>query len=132
MTNIATWCLLVTALMPIVCAGIAKWGAIGRRTSDGGFDNNNPREWLARQEGWRQRANAAQANCFEAMPFFIGALLWAQLNGAAPARIEVLAVAFVLLRAAYVGLYVADRAGLRTVVWAAALGVNIALLFSGT
>ena len=33
------------------------------------------REWLARQSGWRARANAAQANCFEAIPFYIGAVI---------------------------------------------------------
>ena len=42
--TLALWCLLVAALLPIACAGIAKWGFQG-------FDNNNPREWLARQQG---------------------------------------------------------------------------------
>ena len=46
---------LVAGLMPMVCAGIAKAGAKG-------YDNHNPRAWLAKQEGYRARANAAQAN----------------------------------------------------------------------
>ncbi len=131
MTNLSTWCILIAALMPIVCAGIAKWGTFLKPPTQGGFDNNHPREWLARQQGWRQRANAAQANCFEALPFFIGALLWAQQIGVPQQRVDLLAVSFVLLRSAYVALYVLDRAALRTLVWAAALAVNIALLFSG-
>ena len=131
MTNISTWCLLIAAVMPIICAGIAKWGMFSKRPSDGGYDNSHPRDWLARQQDWRQRANAAQANCFEALPFFIGALLWAQLNGAAAQRIDLLAVVFVVLRAAYVLLYVVDRPSLRSGVWGAAFAVNIALLFSG-
>ncbi len=131
MTNISTWCLLTAAVMPIVCAGIAKWGAFSKPASEGGFDNKQPREWLARQEGWRLRANAAQANCFEALPFFIGALLLAQQIGAPQHRVDVLAVGFILLRCVYVALYLADRAGLRSLVWGAALAVNIALLFSG-
>jgi uncharacterized MAPEG superfamily protein len=131
MTNISTWCLLTAAVMPIVCAGIAKWGAFSKRASDGGYDNNHPREWLSRQQGWRLRANAAQANCFEALPFFIGALLLAQQMGAPQHRVDVLAVSFILLRSVYVALYLADRAGLRSLVWGAALAVNIALLFSG-
>ena len=131
MTNISTWCLLTAAVMPIVCAGIAKWGAFSKSASDGGYDNNHPREWLSRQQGWRLRANAAQANCFEALPFFIGALLWAQQIGAPQHRVDVLAVGFILLRCVYVALYLADRAGLRSLVWGAALAVNIALLFAG-
>ena len=57
--------LLVAGLMPMVCAGIAKAGAKG-------YDNHNPRAWLAKQEGYRARANAAQANCLEAFPYFCG------------------------------------------------------------
>lgn len=130
MTNISTWCLLIAALMPIVCAGIAKWGTFSKPRSEGGYDNHQPRDWLARQQGWRARANAAQANCFEVLPFFVGALLWAQLANASQHRMEVLAVGFVLLRVVYVALYLADRPGLRSAVWAAALAVNIALLFA--
>lgn len=131
MTNTSTWCILIAALMPIVCAGIAKWGAFSKSTSEGGFDNNQPREWLARQQGWRLRANAAQANCFEALPFFIGALLWALHTGASQPRVDLLAVSFIVLRGAYVALYVLDLAGIRSLVWVTALAVNIALLFSG-
>lgn len=130
MTHITTWCILMAALMPIVCAGIAKWGALSVPASEGGYDNNRPREWLARQQGWRLRANAAQANSFEALPFFIGALLWALHAGADPRRVELLAVSFVLLRCAYVALYVLDRATARSIVWIGALAVNIALLFA--
>jgi len=131
MTNVSTWCVLIAALMPIVCAGMAKWGAFSRPASEGGFDNRQPREWLARQQGWRLRANAAQANCFEALPFFIGALLWALHTGATQHRVDLLAASFVTLRCAYVALYVLDRAGIRSLVWVSALAVNIALLFSG-
>ena len=131
MKNVSTWCILVAALMPLVSAGIAKWGTFSKPPSEGGFDNHHPREWIARQQGWRQRANAAQANCFEALPFFIGALLWAQQIGAPQQRVDLLAVSFILLRSAYVALYVLDRAGLRSLVWIAALAVNVALLFSG-
>ncbi|MBX9717193.1 MAG: MAPEG family protein [Burkholderiaceae bacterium] len=132
MTNIGNWCLLIAALMPIVCAGIAKWGMFSRPPLEGGFDNRSPREWLSRQQGWRQRANAAQANCFEALPFFVGALLWAQQAGGSQQRIDLLALMFIVLRGVYVALYVADRAAPRTVVWVAAFAVNVALLFSGT
>lgn len=54
--------LLAAALLPLVPAIAAKAG--GRR-----YDNNDPRPWLAGQAGWRARANSAQANTFEALPF---------------------------------------------------------------
>ena len=125
--KIAQWCLLVACLLPIVCAGVAKWGTLGRPRSQGGYDNHDPRAWLARQQGYRARANAAQANSFEALPLFIAAVLVAQHAGVAAPTVDALAVAFVALRAAYIALYVADRAAARSLVWMAGVGVCVAL-----
>jgi uncharacterized MAPEG superfamily protein len=129
--TLAYWCVLIAALLPIVCAGIAKWGALTKPPQQGGFDNNNPRAWLASQTDWRARANAAQANSFEALPFFIGAVIIAHQLGAYQARLDVLAALFVVLRLVYILLYVANQASLRSVVWVLALGINIAILFAG-
>jgi uncharacterized MAPEG superfamily protein len=117
--------------MPIVCAGIAKGGTFSKPPAQGGYDNNAPREWLSRQQGWRQRANWAQSNCFEALPFFIGAVLIAQQAGASQMRVDALAVSFILLRCAYIASYLADKALARSVAFVAALAVNVALLLSG-
>src|SRR5256885_12572956 len=68
------------------------------RPGQRGFDNHEPRAWLAQQTGYQARANAAQANSFECLPFFIGALLVAWQLGAPSARVDGLAVAFVVLR----------------------------------
>jgi len=125
------WCVLIAALLPIVCAGIAKANAFGKPRALGGFDNSNPREWLLRQSDWRARANAAQANSFEALPFFVAAVLIAHQLGADQSRADGLAVAYIALRIAYIAAYVTDRASLRTLIWVAALGVNIAILFAG-
>jgi uncharacterized MAPEG superfamily protein len=105
--------LLVAGLMPVVCAGIAKSGFKG-------FDNSDPRAWLSRQTGFRARANAAQANCFEAFPFFAVGVVLALLTGVDPHVVDALCVFFVLMRVAYVFCYVADKAKLRTMVWSAA------------
>ncbi len=129
--TLAYWCVLVASLLPIVCAGIAKWGAMGRPTHDGGYDNDNPRVWLAQQTAWRARANAAQANSFEALPFFIGAVLIAHQLGANQGWVDALAVVYIALRLIYILLYVMGRANLRSLVWMLALGVNISLLFVG-
>ncbi|MBK7006991.1 MAG: MAPEG family protein [Burkholderiales bacterium] len=50
------------------CAGQNQ--RLGHSAQDGGYDNNNP-EWEAKLTGWQQRANAAQANGFGALPLFI-------------------------------------------------------------
>lgn len=129
--TLAYWCVLIAALLPIVCAGIAKWGMFTKPPQDGGFDNQHPRAWLASQTDWRARANAAQANSFEALPFFIGAVVIAHQLGAYQARLDVLAALFVVLRLVYILLYVANQASLRSVVWLLGLGLNIAILFAG-
>ncbi|OYY62700.1 MAG: hypothetical protein B7Y51_08195 [Burkholderiales bacterium 28-67-8] len=131
MSSVSTMCVLVASLMPIVCAGIAKSGTFSKPPSEGGYDNNAPREWMARQHGWRQRANAAQSNCFEALPFFIGAVLLAQQAGADQGRVDALAVSFIVLRSAYIGCYLGDRALARSVLFIAAFAVNVTLLLSG-
>ena len=129
--TIAYWCVLIVALMPFACAWLAKWQGVGKRRGEGGFDNHDPRGWLAQQQGWAARANAAQANTFEALPFFIGAVIIAHQLGALQTRLDILALLFVTLRAIYIAMYIADLARIRSAVWAVALAVNIAILFSG-
>jgi uncharacterized MAPEG superfamily protein len=97
--------------MPVFCAGIAKAGAKG-------YDNHDPRAWLAQQSGFRARANAAQANCLEAFPFFAVGLVLALLTGVDPFVVDSLAVLFVAARVAYVACYLADKALFRSIFWA--------------
>ncbi len=127
----AYWCVLVAAVLPIICAGIAKYGTFDKPRRDGGFDNHNPRAWLARQTDWRARADAAQANTFEALPFFFAAVIIAHQLQARQALVDILAFMFVVLRIAYVLMYIADMAKTRSSVWTVALVVNIFILFSG-
>ena len=129
--SFAYWCLLIAALLPVVCAGIAKWGSFGKTRQQGGYDNNNPRAWLAQQTDWRARANAAQANTFEALPFFFAVVIIAHQLQADQTLVNVLSGAFVALRSAYILAYVFDKATLRSALWALALFVNIAILLSG-
>jgi len=129
--TLAYWCVLVMALMPVVCAGIAKSGMMGTPRREGGYDNDNPRNWLSLQTDWRARANNAQANTFEALPFFFAAVIIAHQLQAPQWRIDLLALAFVVLRIAYVAAYVKNKANLRSAVWVIALLVNVGLLFVG-
>lgn len=129
--TIAYWCILVAAVLPIVCAGIAKYGMFSKSRRDGGYDNHNPRAWLAKQTDWRARANAAQANTFEALPFFFAAVIIAHQLQARQTVVDILAFMFVVLRVAYILMYVADMAKTRSAIWATALLVNIWILFAG-
>ncbi|MEY4675766.1 MAG: hypothetical protein RLZZ470_273 [Pseudomonadota bacterium] len=103
-------CVLIAGVMPVVCAGIAKAGAKS-------YNNHDPRAWMAQQSGFRARANAAQANCFEAFPFFAVGVVLALLTGVDPTVVDLLAVLFVAARVAYVACYVADKALFRSLFW---------------
>ena len=128
--TVAYWCVLVSSVLPIVCAGLAKWGRLATPRREGGFDNHLPRQWLATQTDWRARANGAQANSFEALPFFIGAVIIAHQLGASQLRLDVLAFLYIVLRLLYIMMYVADLATVRSVLWVMALVANIAILFA--
>ena len=129
--TVAYWCVLIASMLPYLCAGIAKWGTFRVPRSQGGYDNHNPRAWLAGQSDWRARANAAQSNSFEGLPFFIGAVVIAHQLGASQAMTDILAFAYVFIRIVYIMTYVADAATVRSVMWALGIAVNAGILFVG-
>ena len=118
--TIAYWCVLFMGLFPIVAAGIAKKGFEG-------YDNGMPREWLAKQTGFRARANAAQANLFESLPFFFAAVILASIENAPQERIDLLALGFVAARIAYLVCYVANWPTARSIVWLAGITCVVAI-----
>jgi len=121
--TVAYWCVFIACGLPYLAAWIAKAGSFGPR------DNTHPRDWAAKQNGWRARANSAQANSFEGLPFFIGAVIIAHQLGAAQGRLDMLAVAYVVLRVIYIGLYIKGVGSARSAVWAIGFLVNAAILF---
>ena len=125
--TVAYWCVLVAALLPYACAYVAKSRGFGKAAGAGRYDNDDPRGWLARQQGWQARANAAQANSFEALPFFIGAVIIAHQLGAPQTRLDILAVLFVTLRIIYAVLYVAGLSTARSAIWALAFLANLGI-----
>ncbi|MEN9586628.1 MAG: hypothetical protein RIT15_203 [Pseudomonadota bacterium] len=129
--TIAYGCVLFMAILPIICAGLAKRSGFGKPRREGGYDNIDPRAWLDKQTGFAARANAAQANTFEALPFFFAAVIIAHQLGAIQVRLDILALIFVLLRVLYVMMYVAGIANLRSLIWTAAFAVNVGILFLG-
>ena len=107
---IAFWCVLVAGLMPVLTVAVAKAGSRG-------YDNHDPRAWLEGQSGRARRADMAHRNHFEAFPFFAAAVLIASHLAAPQARIDELAIAFIVIRVLYTICYLTDRATLRTLFW---------------
>ncbi|QNP49197.1 MAPEG family protein [Diaphorobacter aerolatus] len=124
--TVAYWCVLVAVLLPIGCAMLAKRGGFSMKR-----DNHDPRQWLTKQTGWRARANAAQANSYESLPFFIGAVIIAHQLGAAQTPLDMLALAYVLIRLLYIVMYVGDLPTARSMIWGAGFLVNVGILFLG-
>jgi uncharacterized MAPEG superfamily protein len=120
--TIAYWCVLFMGLFPYVATGIAKKGFEG-------YDNGMPRQWLAQQTGFRARANAAQANLFESLPFFFAAVIIASVANAPQNRIDLLAIGFVMARITYLVCYVANWPTTRSFVWLAGLACIVAIFF---
>lgn len=116
----ALWCLLISVFLPIVCAGISKAGGQG-------YDNAQPRDWLARQEGFRARAVAAQQNSWEALIIFAIAVLVAHGVAGPLESVDQMAVAFVLARLAYIVAYVANWALFRSLVWLLGFFLSISI-----
>jgi uncharacterized MAPEG superfamily protein len=129
--TIAYWCVFIAAVLPLICAYLAKSGGIGKPRRAGGYDNDDPRAWLAKRTDWHARANAAQANSFESLPFFFAAVIIAHQLGAAQGIVDILSLLFVTLRIIYIAMYVAGFAMLRSGIWALAWLVNAGILFAG-
>jgi uncharacterized MAPEG superfamily protein len=95
----------------------------------GGVDNRSPREQQQHLDAAGKRANAAHANAFEAFAPFAAAVIIASVASPPRAKdtIDALAIAHVVLRAVYVGLYVGDVATARSLVWGLATLLTAAL-----
>jgi uncharacterized MAPEG superfamily protein len=112
--------ILIAGLLPLICAAISKWG-------DKTYDNDNPRAWIAQQEGFRARANAAQQNSLEAFPFFAIGVILASLGGADGYVMETLSWVYVAVRVAYIACYLLDKAALRSLFWVVGHGIVVYL-----
>jgi len=120
--TIGLWCVLIGILMPLLWTGVAK--------SMGHYDlraNQHPRDFLAKLSGPASRANAAQLNSFEAFPAFAAAVLVAQYAHAPQHSIDLLAIAWVVLRLIYGALYIANLAALRSLVWFSGMACVVGL-----
>ncbi|CAH1387871.1 MAPEG family protein [Candidatus Nitrotoga sp. M5] len=127
--TIAKWCVLIACFLPSVTALLPKISSPRQSLKDGQYDNNNPREWQSKLIGWQKRAIAAHSNGYEALPLFIAAVIFAQMSQSDQSRIDLLAMIFVALRVMYIAAYLMNFGGLRSLIWAAAMAVNVGLFF---
>jgi uncharacterized MAPEG superfamily protein len=105
----AYWCILLAALAPYLTIAASKVRP--------DFDNNRPREWEERLDGWRKRLYWAHLNAFEAFAPFAAGVIVAHLAHAPQGRIDLLAGIFIAARIAYPLCYYADQAGARSIAW---------------
>lgn len=126
---VAFWCVLIAAVLPMLCSYTAKFGGKEVVSDDAPlrFDNHEPRAWLARQTGLRGRANAAQHNSFEAFPFFAAAVIVAVLQHVPVGTIDLCAIVFIGARLGYIVFYLADLPALRSPAFAIGFLACVAL-----
>jgi uncharacterized MAPEG superfamily protein len=120
--QIAYWCVLIAAMLPYVWVIVAKAGPA--------YDNRAPRVQLAQTAGYRQRANWAHLNAFEAFAPFAAGVIIAQVSGAAPGWVNGLALAFIGFRMLHGICYVLDWATLRSLVWASGFACVVGLFLA--
>jgi uncharacterized MAPEG superfamily protein len=121
--SIALWCVLIAAIVPVVCVGTAK--LLGGR-----YDNHDPRSRAAQYEGMPKRAYAAHQNSYEAFPLFAAAVLLAEMKGAPRGLVDQLAILFIGARLAYITCYIMNWATLRSITWFVAFASAIAIFVS--
>jgi uncharacterized MAPEG superfamily protein len=122
--SIADWCILAAVLLYLLTLAPCK--ALGR----GEFDNSAPRDPAFYHTKMRARALGAHLNGVETFPFFAAAILLAEGKQADQALVDGLAVAFLVLRLAFVLTYLGGLATIRSVVWNIGFAVNVAIFVS--
>lgn len=118
----------VSLLLAVVLIYVPR-GVVAREQSKQpeGYDNATPRAQEARLSGLGQRAQGAHENGFEALTLFAPAVLACEVRHVAVASTAALCVAFVVLRAIYVALYLANKPSARTPVWGLGLLTTLVL-----
>jgi uncharacterized MAPEG superfamily protein len=116
---IAYWCVLVAALLPIALVSYARIGVES--------DNRYPREDYDNLPPAKRRAYAAHQNAYENFPFFAVAVIVALTLGAAPATVNMLAIAYIAIRVIHALLYVNNIPTLRSAAYTLGLIVNVAI-----
>ena len=84
--------------------------------------------WQATMTGLAARAHAAQKNSFETFPLFAVAVVVAMVRPIDAVTINAWAATFLVARLAFSACYLANWAGLRSVVWFVGQSCSVGLL----
>ena len=125
--TLALWCLFFAATLHFFSK--LPLGAAQVR-GEGSYDNSDPRAQQARLTGWGRRAKAAHENQIESFPLFAAGVLVATVAAPRADIVGWLALAHVVARVAYLFLYLADLAAVRSLVWTVGFFSSLALLCS--
>ncbi|MCB1614953.1 MAG: MAPEG family protein [Pseudomonadales bacterium] len=118
--TIAYWCILVAGFgVPFLFTIYAK--------ASPDFDNAAPRTYLASLEGAKLRAYWSVQNLYETFPLFTAAVIIAHLQEVNQSTLNMIAIAFVVLRILYGVLYVVNQSTLRSLVWIGSMACIISL-----
>ncbi len=120
--TIAYWCLFAAVFLPYVWVIVAK--------AKPGYDNRAPRAQLEAAKGFRQRANWAHLNAFEAFAPFAAAVIIAHQAHAGQALVDGLALGFLGFRIAHGVCYLGNWASLRSMAWAGGFACVIGLFLT--
>ena len=121
--TLAEWMIFGAVLLFLLTVAPVK--ALGHKT----FDNSNPRDPDFYKPGISSRALGAHINGIETFPFFAAAVLLAEFRGQPQNLVDVLAVAFVGVRVAFVLAYLGNWPTTRTLLWNLGFFVNAAIFF---
>lgn len=124
MLTLADWMLLAAVLVYLLT--IAPFKPMGYKE----FNNARPRDPAFWATPIRTRAVGAHQNGIETFPFFAASVLLAEFRHGPQAWIDGLAVAFVVIRLAFVAAYLGDRPWTRTALWNLGFLANLGIFFS--
>jgi uncharacterized MAPEG superfamily protein len=122
--TIAELCFLAAVILWLATIGLAK--GLGWRD----YDNARPRSTELYESGWKARAFGAHQNGLEALPFFASGILLAEFRGVPQGLADGLALAFIVVRLAYVAAYLGDKALIRSTIWTVGFLINVALFLT--
>ena len=126
--TIANWCVFAACMLPMATVAMAKVASNKLPHGEGRYNNKHPRAWAESLTGWKARANAAQMNGFEILPLFLAGVILAQQAQADQARIDLLAISFIVSRLVYIGMYLANAHLLRSLAWMVGVVIGFMLI----
>jgi uncharacterized MAPEG superfamily protein len=91
------------------------------------FDNSNPRDPSFYKPGVPARALGAHINGIETFPFFAAAILLAEFRMQPQHWIDLLAIAFLVVRLAFIAAYLGNWPITRTLLWNLGFAINTAI-----